>query len=159
MSGLKLTRESILDGTLHASVRAILERGSDWREWATSDRDPRAGWVRGRVALLGDAAHPALQYLAQGACMALEDAVCLADCVRATGDVAAALHDYERRRLVRTARVQLHSHALAEHVYHPSGVHAQVRNTLMSAMSQAEWHEALAWLYDTRVPASFTRVE
>lgn len=134
---------------LHGSVRAILERGSEWREWATSDREPRAGWVDGRVALLGDAAHPALQYLAQGACMALEDAVCLADCVRA-GDVAAALPEYERRRLVRTARVQLYSQALAEHVYHPSGVHAQVRNALMGAMSQTEWHESLAWLYDTR---------
>jgi salicylate hydroxylase len=81
--------------------------------------------------------------------MALEDAVCLADCVRA-GDVAAALPEYERRRLVRTARVQLYSQALAEHVYHPSGVHAQVRNALMGAMSQTEWHESLAWLYDTR---------
>jgi salicylate hydroxylase len=136
---------------LHGSVRAILERGSDWREWATSHREPRAGWVDGRVALLGDAAHPALQYLAQGACMALEDAVCLSECVRAAGNIAAALPEYERRRLVRTARVQLHSQALAEHVYHPTGVHAQVRNALMGAMSQAEWHEALAWLYDVRV--------
>ncbi len=59
-------------------TRQIIDRGKDWRLWVLCDRDPVKQWVEGRVALLGDAAHPMLQYMAQGACMALEDAVCLA---------------------------------------------------------------------------------
>src|SRR3954452_23342013 len=63
-------------------VREMLSRIETWRFWVLCDREPRRGWTRGRVTLLGDAAHPMLQYLAQGANMALEDAVCLADQLR-----------------------------------------------------------------------------
>src|SRR5947199_42573 len=75
---------------------------------ATADREPIAAWTFGRVTLLGDAAHPMLQYLAQGACMALEDAVTLGAAVAACGgDLAAAFARYARSRVVRTARVVL----------------------------------------------------
>src|SRR5438309_1702306 len=60
-------------------VRTLLGKIESWRMWVLCDRPPIKDWSRGRVTLIGDAAHPMLQYLAQGACMAVEDAVCLAD--------------------------------------------------------------------------------
>jgi salicylate hydroxylase len=111
------------------------------------DREPVGNWVDGRVALLGDAAHPMLQYMAQGACMAMEDAVCLADCLATHDAIEPALAAYNARRALRTARVQLMSRAVGEHVYHPAGAHAALRNAIMRAKSQAEWRETLAWLY------------
>jgi salicylate hydroxylase len=136
---------------IHPDAQAIIRHGRDWKRWVLCDRDPVLNWVQGRVALLGDAAHPTLQYLAQGACMALEDALCLADSITATpGDVEAALHAYQQARVLRTARVQLQSRAVGEHVYHPEGAHAALRNAVMAAKTQAEWYETLAWLYDRR---------
>ena len=68
-------------------VRTLLGKIESWRMWVLCDRPPIKDWSRGRITLLGDAAHPMLQYLAQGACMAIEDAVCLANKVeRAQGD-------------------------------------------------------------------------
>jgi 2-polyprenyl-6-methoxyphenol hydroxylase-like FAD-dependent oxidoreductase len=119
------------------------------RRWVISDRDPIRHWHKGRVALLGDAAHPTLQSLAQGACMAIEDAVCLAELIHAEqGDVAAAFRRYEAARLMRTARVQLESRAMWP-FYHAEGIARDVRN----AMTAAEWSpdhmfRCLAWLYD-----------
>ena len=105
-------------------------------------------WIDGRVALLGDAAHPMLQYMAQGACMAMEDAVCLADSLsRHSGSLEAGLSNYRDRRLLRTARVQLTSRAMGDHVYHPAGPHAALRNAIMSGKSQAEWLDVLEWIY------------
>jgi len=100
------------------------------------------------VALLGDAAHPMLQYMAQGACMAMEDAVCLADSLsRHVGAFEAGLASYRDRRFLRTARVQLTSRAMGDHVYHPAGPHAALRNAIMSGKSQAEWLDVLEWIY------------
>lgn len=80
--------------------------------------------------------------------MAMEDAACLADMVAAhPGRIGAALEAYRARRLLRTARVQLQSRAVGEHVYHPAGAHALLRDAIMSAKSQEEWQDALAWLY------------
>ncbi len=64
------------------NARRLLELGADWKSWVLCDRDPVDGWTDGRVVLLGDAAHPMLQYAAQGACMALEDAVLLGDVLK-----------------------------------------------------------------------------
>jgi salicylate hydroxylase len=97
--------------------------------------------------LLGDAAHPMLQYFAQGACQAMEDAVCLSHMLAHHDDQAAALDAYRIRRFPRTARVQLMSRAIGEHVYHPAGEHARIRNAIMSAKSQEEWCDDIAWLY------------
>lgn len=81
-------------------------------KWALHDRDPLPRWTNGRVTLLGDAAHPMLPYVAQGACMALEDAYVLADALaRNRNDPLGALATYERLRLPRTARVQLTARA------------------------------------------------
>ena len=110
---------------------------------------PRPGrhWIDGRVALLGDAAHPMLQYMAQGACMAMEDAVCLADLLAKTDTLESGLETYRARRVLRTTRVQLMSRAMGDHVYHPAGPHAALRNAIMSAKSQPEWYAVLDWLY------------
>ncbi len=138
---------------IHPRARSIIRNGADWKLWVLCDRDPVANWVDGRVVLLGDAAHPMLQYFAQGACMALEDAVCLSHMIDAhsgaphPGNIEAALAAYNRQRVLRTARVQLQSRAIGEHIYHPAGAHALLRNAIMSAKSSADWYDALAWLY------------
>jgi 2-polyprenyl-6-methoxyphenol hydroxylase-like FAD-dependent oxidoreductase len=76
------------------------------RRWPMFDRLPVVRWSTGRITLLGDAAHPMLQYLAQGACQALEDAVALAESLVAYDDLDAALRAYEAERVARTGRVQ-----------------------------------------------------
>jgi salicylate hydroxylase len=130
-------------------MKALLALMDLERRWAISDREPIRHWHNGRVALLGDAAHPTLQSLAQGACMAIEDGVCLAELIHAEqGDFAAAFRRYEAARLMRTARVQLESRALWG-FYHAEGIARDVRN----AMTAAEWSQdhmfrCLAWLYD-----------
>jgi 2-polyprenyl-6-methoxyphenol hydroxylase-like FAD-dependent oxidoreductase len=129
-------------------ARDIIRRGRDWKLWVLCDRDPVERWADGQVALLGDAAQPTLRYLAQGACMAMEDAVCLSHAMAAQrGDPASALERYQRQRVLRTARVQLLSRAIGDHVYHPAGAHAGLRNAIMSAKTTAECHGSLAWLY------------
>jgi salicylate hydroxylase len=133
---------------VHPTAQSIIRHGRDWKLWVLCDRDPVEGWVDGHVALLGDAAHPMLQYMAQGACMAMEDAVRLAAEMAAhQGEVAPALAAYNAARALRTARVQLTSRAVGDHIYHPAGAHAALRNQVMRAKSQAEWRETLAWLY------------
>ena len=85
VAGLPVAQQEVLKGFMHVHKRAqqIIRHGADWKQWVLCDREPVENWVHGRVTLLGDAAHPMLQYFAQGACMALEDAVCLAHWVDA----------------------------------------------------------------------------
>ncbi|MEP7205318.1 MAG: 3-hydroxybenzoate 6-monooxygenase [Casimicrobiaceae bacterium] len=150
VAGKPVSREEVLAGFRHTHprVQAIIEHGSDWKLWVLCDRDPVERWTDGRVALLGDAAHPMLQYFAQGACMALEDAVCLADTVGAhRNDLDAAFTAYNRERLLRTTRLQLQSREIGNHVYHPAGPHAALRNSLMRAKSEDDWYDTFAWLY------------
>ena len=150
VAGKPVDEEEVMSGFRHVHPRAqdIIRHGTDWKLWVLCDRDPVERWVDGRVALLGDAAHPTLQYLAQGACMAMEDAVCLAHEMAARpGAPEAALDAYCQLRVLRTARVQLQSRAVGEHIYHPAGAHALLRNAVMSAKSQEEWRDTLAWLY------------
>jgi 2-polyprenyl-6-methoxyphenol hydroxylase-like FAD-dependent oxidoreductase len=134
-------------GHVHAAAQDIIRHGKDWRLWVLCDRDPTERWLDGRVALLGDAAHPMLQYFAQGACQAMEDAVCLSHMLSHYDDQATALDHYRTQRFQRTAKVQLFSRAIGEHIYHPDGEHARIRNAVMSPKSQAEWHRDLGWLY------------
>src|SRR5216684_6882839 len=150
VAGKPVPVEEVRKGFAHICERAqsIIHHGKDWRMWVLCDRDPVDRWVDGGVALLGDAAHPMLQYMAQGACMAMEDAVCLSRMVEAfPGDLAQALEAYCARRLLRTTRVQLQSRAMGEHVYHPDGAHAQLRNAIMRAKTQEDWYNTLEWLY------------
>jgi salicylate hydroxylase len=141
----------------HRSMQALLAMMDLERRWPIADRDPIRKWSKGRVTLLGDAAHPTLQSLAQGACMAIEDAVCLADLVdRSGGDFAAAFRQYQRARSARTARVQLESRALWQ-VYHAAGAAREARRQVFAAKSAKDLFESLAWLYDGFVPSSDAR--
>jgi salicylate hydroxylase len=127
--------------------RQLLDRPTSWKRWATADRDPVAQWGRGRSTLLGDAAHPMLQYLAQGACMALEDAVTLREALRACDlDLEQGFRLYEAKRIVRTARVQLMSREMGR-LYHASGVERLVRNSLWKDRTPERYYDALEWLY------------
>lgn len=128
--------------------RSILEALFEWRYWVLCDREPIEKWVDGRVALLGDAAHPMLQYFAQGACQAMEDAVCLAHKVHARGgDCRQGLLDYQNERVVRTARVQISSRLIGDYLYHADGVTRLVRNAMYSRRKPEEWYSSLKWLY------------
>ncbi len=150
VAGKPCSQEEVMRGFahIHPRAQAIIRHGADWRYWVLCDREPVARWVDGRAVLLGDAAHPTMQYLAQGACMAMEDSVCLAEQVAAhPGRLDAALEAYRARRVLRTARVQLQSRAIGEHIYHPDGVHAALRNAIMRAKSSEDWYDTLAWLY------------
>ncbi len=131
-------------------ARQLLHLPKSWKRWATADRAPIARWSQGRVTLLGDAAHPMLQYLAQGACMALEDAVTLGEALRASSDdLAAAFVLYERARIARTARVVLLTREMGR-LYHAKGVERLVRNDLWKGRSPERFYDALEWLYGWR---------
>jgi 3-hydroxybenzoate 6-monooxygenase len=131
----------------HPTMKALLAMLDLRRRQAVGDRDPVRHWHKGRAVLLGDAAHPTLQSLAQGACMAIEDGVCLADCVAdANGDYEAAFQRYERARAVRTARVTLESRYLWE-VYHAGGLAREVYWQTLSERSETDTFQCLAWLY------------
>jgi salicylate hydroxylase len=154
VSGKPVTREQVLANFSHVApiARKVIEHGRDWKLWVLCDRDPILNWTDGRVAILGDAAHPTLQYMAQGACMAMEDAVCLAHemdahKVKDGGDIAAALEVYRKTRVHRTARIQIQSRMVGDHIYHPDGGHAALRNAMLRAMSVGDFYDSMEWLY------------
>jgi salicylate hydroxylase len=118
-----------------------------WKRWATADREPIDRWSHGLATLLGDAAHPLLQYLAQGACMAVEDAVTLGAAVRArTNDLPQAFALYEKARIARTARVVLSTREFGR-LCHVRGVERLVRNQLWKGRTPERFYDALEWLY------------
>src|SRR6202035_2770741 len=132
----------------HPAMKALLGLMDLERRWAISDRDPIRHWHRGRAVLLGDAAHPTLQSLAQGACMAIEDGVGLAELIHATpGDFEAAFRQYEAARVVRTARVQLDSRGLWD-FSHAAGIARPVRRLAVADWTEPPMFDCLAWLYD-----------
>ena len=129
-------------------VMRLLERIETWRMWVLCDREPVKDWSKGRITLLGDAAHPMLQYLAQGACMASEDAVFLAESVAARpDDIPGAFKAYQRQRYLRTGRVQLMARVYGE-FYHATGVTAELRNLMLGGRSAQQSYDGMAWLYD-----------
>ena len=110
-------------------------------------REPVDNWSLGPVTLLGDAAHLMLQYAAQGAAMALEDAVCLAARVdESDGDFAEAFQSYQQTRLVRASRVQI-SASLLGLLYHAKGVGRLVRNDVYAGWRSERQYEAFDWIY------------
>jgi salicylate hydroxylase len=133
----------------HPTMKALLAMMDLERRWAISDRDPIRHWSAGRVTLLGDAAHPTLQSLAQGACMAIEDAVTLAECIDIEGgDFARAFRRYESARYLRTARVQYESRYLWDSFYHVGGIEREVVRQYASARTEEDVFNCVAWLYD-----------
>ena len=133
---------------VHPRAQQIIEHGEDWKLWVLCDREPVQNWVDRRVTLLGDAAHPMLQYFAQGACMALEDGVCLAHMVERHGeDLNAAFVAYNKQRATRTGRLQMASRLVGEYVFHPALAKADVRNAILQSFSANDYYDRLAWLY------------
>jgi salicylate hydroxylase len=127
--------------------RQLLDKPTSWKRWSTADREPVERWGTGRTTLLGDAAHPMLQYLAQGACIALEDAVTLREAIGACGrDLEAAFRLYESKRLVRTARVVISAREMGR-IYHAKGIERLVRNSLWVGRTPERYYDALEWLY------------
>lgn len=132
-------------------ARQLIDLPKSWKRWATADRDPVAQWSFGRVTLLGDAAHPTTQYLAQGACMALEDAVTLGQALAMHPHaVARALALYQDARVARTARIVLSAREMGR-IYHAKGVERLVRNDLWRGRSNEGFYDAMAWLYGWNV--------
>src|SRR6516225_1123830 len=130
-----------------APVRALLAKIESWRMWVVCERPPIKNWSRGRITLLGDAAHPMLQYLAQGAGMAVEDAVCLADkAVEMDGEYAAAFLAYQQARYLRTGRVQIMARVYGE-FYHAAGVAKELRNLMLGSRTPDEAMAGMEWLY------------
>jgi salicylate hydroxylase len=128
-------------------VLDLLAKINVWKMWVLCDREPVKNWSHGCATLLGDAAHPTLQYLAQGASMAMEDAVVLADKIVAHHhDYRCAFLAYQTKRYLRTARVQLTARLYGD-VYHASGATADLRNAMLAG-KDPDNHEGLAWLYD-----------
>jgi salicylate hydroxylase len=127
-------------------VRQLVGQIEHGRMWALCDRDPMQGWSKGRITLLGDAAHPMLPYLAQGACMAIEDAVTLADEIAATpGDPVQALARYEEARFARTASVQKAARETGV-INHATGEARERRNAFL-ASRRADDYDSVAWLF------------
>jgi 2-polyprenyl-6-methoxyphenol hydroxylase-like FAD-dependent oxidoreductase len=134
-------------GMWPAAARQMLAVPELWRKWALFDCSPLGGWGKGPVTLLGDAAHPMLPYLAQGAAMAIEDAAVLAKELAQTPDEpAAAMRRYEAGRRRRTARVQraARNNGL---IYHMGGAEAFLRSIAMLAMGGERIIARYRWLY------------
>ena len=118
-----------------------------FRRWMLRFREPVESWSRGPVTLLGDAAHLMLQYFAQGAAMAMEDAVALAAAADAAdGDFAAAFERYQALRLVRASRVQISSRMLGL-LYHADGLSRLVRNDIYRDRPAERYYDALDWIF------------
>ncbi len=142
----------------HESLLRVFEAGETWYKWALYDRDPIPKWTEGRVTVLGDAAHPMLPYLGQGACQALEDGAVLARALSAEGDdPVAGLARYERTRRPRASRVVLaaRERGLSNHLSSPI---AAWRRDLTIALRRrlGKDHEGrgAAWIpaYDATAP-------
>ena len=132
-------------------ARQLIDLPKSWKRWATADREPIAQWTYGRATLLGDAAHPTTQYMAQGACMALEDAVTLGEALRVCNkDWAKALDLYQHSRITRTARIVLSGREMGR-LYHAKGVERLVRNSLWKGRSAERFYDAMEWLYGWNV--------
>jgi 3-hydroxybenzoate 6-monooxygenase len=135
-------------------VKELLGKIETWKMWVLCDREPVKNWTDRRVTLLGDAAHPMLQYLAQGAGQAIEDAVVLGEALRYTqGNVEDAFQKYQQARYLRTGRVQLTARFYGD-IYHAAGVQRELRNQLFQGGRESAGFAGLKWMYDGIDPAN-----
>jgi salicylate hydroxylase len=136
----------LFSGSCDTPLR-VLRIPKRFRRYVIVHREPVENWSMGPATLLGDAAHPMVQYIAQGAAMALEDAICLAGAAHeCNGDFAQAFQRYQDIRVVRTARVQISS-LMMDRLNHAKGVERKVRNSLFEGRTPEEYYDRLAWLY------------
>ncbi len=131
-----------------AQLTTQLTAQSAWQSWHLYSRPPARSWVQGRVALLGDAAHPMLPYLAQGAAMALEDAAVLGREVAALADWPSALQSYQAQRKTRTERVVATARRNG-HIFHLSMPWSVARDAVLFAKGTQVLR--LPWLYGASI--------
>lgn len=131
-------------GNTCADLTALINAAPSWKRWNLFDRPAVASWGAGAVTLLGDAAHPMLPYLAQGAAMALEDAAALAQCMQSAAAVPQALRAYEQQRMPRTQRV-VNTARRNGHIFHLRGPLAVARNAVLALKGTEVL--GLPWLY------------
>lgn len=132
---------------LASGLTGLISAVRAWRKWALSAPRPFKFWSKGRVTLLGDAAHPVLPFLAQGGGFALEDAATLAQAIAASSaDLPRALATYEQQRLARATRLQAASRRNGQS-YHITGFAAAVRNRILKHTSPQRLIGAYDWLY------------
>jgi salicylate hydroxylase len=147
MRGSKQDLYDAFEGFASPVIRGLDKLNHD-RRWVVCARQPAKGWSRGRATLLGDAAHPMMQYLAQGACQALEDAVQISeDIERHPNDLVAAFSAYEHARRFRTARAQLQAR-MFEQLFHIEGATADMRAKVFETRTVEDVCEILSWIYD-----------
>ncbi|MFE9813106.1 FAD-dependent monooxygenase [Streptomyces sp. NPDC005548] len=142
--GTEAELEERFAGTCQA-VRDALPLISRDRRWPLYDRAPLAQWVYGRIALLGDAAHPMLQYLAQGACQALEDALALGHALEQSSSLDDAFAEYASIRSPRASRIQTNARRFGE-ICHLEGMGATLRNVLLASRSPEDFDD-IAWVW------------
>jgi salicylate hydroxylase len=133
----------------HPQIRAILAAADETFIWALFDRAPLPRWSHGRITLLGDACHPMLPFMAQGAAQAIEDGATLAACLErfATSGIPKTLRRYEELRLPRASRLQAMSALNKQRFHLPDGPEQQARDTEM-ARGTTDWSlAAIAWVY------------
>jgi salicylate hydroxylase len=137
-------------GAFNPLIPAILERTQVLHRWALLGRPPLAKWRDGPVVLVGDAAHPMLPSMAQGAVMALEDAVVLGRLAAPEADLKDALRSFERTRKPRTTRIQARS-AQNMHLYHKKGALRKLGFFgplgLAARLAPGVIHGAQDWIY------------
>ena len=134
----------------HGGLTEVLARVPQWRKWALYRLPPLPRWSAGRIALLGDAAHPMLPYLAQGGVLALEDALVLGDCLEAhPGDEASAFRDFEAQRRARAQRVQAISLRQGR-IYHLAPPLSWARDAALRLIPGAWLMAGYDWLYGWR---------
>ena len=134
-------------------ARDLIAGVGQWLRWPLFDRAPASRWSRGRVTLLGDAAHPALPFIAQGGATAIEDAAVLARALAAAPDnIAGALHSYEEARKGRTAQMQRQSRRNGR-IFHMSSPVNLLRDWRLSSMSPESFAERQDWIYGWRADA------
>ncbi|UOF89279.1 FAD-dependent monooxygenase [Fodinisporobacter ferrooxydans] len=131
-------------------VRHAVSFISRQRRWPMYDREPINNWTSGRVALLGDAAHPMLQYLAQGGCQAIEDAACLSDSLHEHGDdFGTAFSAYQQKRMARATSVQRSARTWGEIIHAVDPTAILLRNSIMENRDSQDTHY-VNWLYSYR---------
>ncbi len=141
----------------HPIVRGLIASAPDWQTWPLADLEPLATFSIGKIALLGDAAHPMLPFLAQGAAQAIEDAAALGHALNQTPDIEAALSAYAAARRGHTAKVQKASRQQGA-IYHLGGPAALARDLTMQALGPRRMLMRTDWIYrGSRCIASLQR--
>ncbi len=142
-------RRSILESAFRGwskETRSLISAPIQWRAWPLYYRSPIPSFSFGRVALVGDAAHPMVPFLAQGAAQAIEDAAALARSLAQVEDISAAVSLYSRERVARAARVQREAFKLGR-IYHMSGPPAFARDVTMRLLGPGGLLARYDWLY------------